>query len=334
MCCDFFGNFFHVTEDSPVPNEFSPSRSNIRGTIAMAKLGGDPNSATSEWFFNLADNSASLDFDPNNPNDPTANGGFTVFGRVIGSGMDVVDSIAALTVMNFGSPFGALPVVSFDPSVGLQESDLVYVDRIPNVRSAVTPIGFLVPYSTDPDLIISDASAMDINTSQSLILSFPRPANTLVSVDLGILSATVDGLGATAARMITMWDGLFTRPTHYYAYGPTQATPTPHWYDFSFDPATNTGAVITPTNIELHIVDGGRGDDDLQENGSITHTGAPVTITSTTTTSDNSSCSLSRTPAGISRAGDWGVVALFLAVLAGIRARRAMTPQKIKARLH
>jgi hypothetical protein len=86
-----------------------------------------------------------------------------------------------------------------------------------------------------------------------------------------------------------------------------------------------TGAVITPTNIELHIVDDGRGDDDLQPDGSITHTGAPVTITATTTTSDNSSCSLSRTPAGIPRAGDWGVVALFLAVLAGIRARREST---------
>jgi hypothetical protein len=173
---------------------------------------------------------------------------------------------------------------------------------------------------------------MDVNSSQTLFSSFPRPSGSVVSADLGILSATVDGLGATSARMITMWDDLLTRPTNYYAYGPTLANPTPHWYDFSFD--GTTGAVITPNNIELHFVDGGRGDDDLQANGSITHTGAPVTITSTTTTSDNSSCSLSRTPAGISRAGDWGVVALFLAVLAGIRARRAMTPQKIKARLH
>ncbi len=50
--------FFHIPKDPPIQNEFSPSRSNVRGTIAMAKLPGNPDSATSEWFFNLADNSA------------------------------------------------------------------------------------------------------------------------------------------------------------------------------------------------------------------------------------------------------------------------------------
>jgi cyclophilin family peptidyl-prolyl cis-trans isomerase len=62
---------------SPITNEFAvgPRLSNVYGTIAMAKT-SDPNSATSQFFFNLANNSGSLDNTNNS-------GGFTVFGRVI-----------------------------------------------------------------------------------------------------------------------------------------------------------------------------------------------------------------------------------------------------------
>ncbi|MFQ5423672.1 MAG: peptidylprolyl isomerase, partial [Phycisphaerae bacterium] len=74
----------------PIMNEFSPARSNLRGTVAMAKLGNDPDSATSQFFVNLADNSSNLD---------NQNGGFTVFARVV-EGMEVVDAIAAVPVAN------------------------------------------------------------------------------------------------------------------------------------------------------------------------------------------------------------------------------------------
>ncbi|WP_189377658.1 peptidylprolyl isomerase [Thalassotalea profundi] len=69
----------------PVKNE--PIYSNVRGTIAMAKQANSVNSATSQWFFNLSNNSTNLDLQ---------NGGFTVFGEVIDDGMQVLDEIAAL----------------------------------------------------------------------------------------------------------------------------------------------------------------------------------------------------------------------------------------------
>ncbi len=92
-----------VPVDPPVENEFSVS--NTRGTIAMAKVSGDPDSATSQWFFNLGDNSANLD---------NQNGGFTVFGQALAQSMDVIDAIAALTVYNASEihfAFGNLPLL-------------------------------------------------------------------------------------------------------------------------------------------------------------------------------------------------------------------------------
>jgi cyclophilin family peptidyl-prolyl cis-trans isomerase len=106
-----------VPKDSPVVNE--PGISNTRGTIAMAKLPDDPDSATSEWFINLADNSGNLD---------SQNGGFTVFGKVVGDGMQVADAIAALPVWNAGSPFTDLPLIDYPGNIAITAEHLVMTD--------------------------------------------------------------------------------------------------------------------------------------------------------------------------------------------------------------
>jgi cyclophilin family peptidyl-prolyl cis-trans isomerase len=81
-----------VVESPPVLNEFSVGRSNTRGTLALAKLGGNPNSGTSQWFFNLGDNASNLD---------AQNGGFTVFGEVQSAAdLVAVDGIAARPTFN------------------------------------------------------------------------------------------------------------------------------------------------------------------------------------------------------------------------------------------
>jgi len=81
------GSYAVIPTAPPIPNE--PCLSNTRGTVAMARLGGQPNSATSQWFVNLADN---LFLD-------SADGvGFTAFGRVLPHSLPVADAIAALPV--------------------------------------------------------------------------------------------------------------------------------------------------------------------------------------------------------------------------------------------
>lgn len=81
-----------------------PVYSNRRGTIAMAKLGNNPNSATNQWFINLKDNSGNLD---------RQNGGFTVFGQVTGNGMAIIDAMAALSRFDKGTVLGELPLRNY-----------------------------------------------------------------------------------------------------------------------------------------------------------------------------------------------------------------------------
>jgi cyclophilin family peptidyl-prolyl cis-trans isomerase len=95
---------------APIPLETGNKLSNVRGAIAMAR-DTSPDSATSEFFIDLTDNSAALDPKPNDAPNTT---GYAVFGHVT-KGMDVVDKIAAVPLDGGVGPFPdaapATPVV-------------------------------------------------------------------------------------------------------------------------------------------------------------------------------------------------------------------------------
>lgn len=82
----FTADFHKKPTKAPIINEANNGLSNLRGTIAMART-SDPNSATAQFFINVADNKF-LDYSA-----PTLRGaGYAVFGHVT-SGMKVVDKI-------------------------------------------------------------------------------------------------------------------------------------------------------------------------------------------------------------------------------------------------
>ncbi|MCX6595730.1 MAG: peptidylprolyl isomerase [Acidobacteria bacterium] len=93
-----------VAQYEKVTNEYKVT--NTRGTIAMAKVSGDKDSATNQWFFNLADNTTKLD--------GTNNGGFTVFGKVANEASQaVIDRMTGVPIVAYDGNFNEIPLVNY-----------------------------------------------------------------------------------------------------------------------------------------------------------------------------------------------------------------------------
>ncbi|MCF6264145.1 MAG: peptidylprolyl isomerase [Xanthomonadales bacterium] len=179
----------NVPTDSPITNEFN--RSNLRGTISMAKLGGNPNSATSQWFINIADNT-NLDGD-----DGQGGGFFTVFGQVIASSMNVVDAIAALNRVNAGGALGELPVRNYAGGNILREN-LIFA----NVVLATNP-----PANSDcdsqfvtqnPNELVLEVSPTGTDDTDNIQCALNLAANSGIPVvRLGTAEYTISSIIAT-----------------------------------------------------------------------------------------------------------------------------------------
>jgi len=279
-----------IPTDPPVDNEFNLS--NLRGTIAMAKVGGDPDSATSQWFFNLADNSENLD---------NQNGGFTVFAQVLGDGMEVVESIAALQRCVDAAPFPqlcqAFPDVPFAGNEDLSNDGLIniaYIGIDSEGDGVVDSIEDAAPNAGDGN---NDAV---LDSTQQHVASFPGESGDYITTETSSLTPfqSFNVLGTTYARTTSDSSGLTTdrdfedgyfgfellnvlpgdnvvtvtlpagsAPDQFFNYGPTPDDNTPHWYEFDFD--GTTGAEINANIIRLHYADGQRGDSDLTLDGTI-----------------------------------------------------------------
>ena len=129
----------------PIASEFNPNNSNLRGTLSTALLSGNPDSATSGFFINTSDNSF-LDA-----------AGHTVFGRVIGDGLDVVDAIDQLPNFDLSSlvnpAFGELPLRDYQP----------FTNELTGTLSATVGDTTIVGNGTafESELVVGQALAID-----------------------------------------------------------------------------------------------------------------------------------------------------------------------------
>jgi cyclophilin family peptidyl-prolyl cis-trans isomerase len=174
-------NFNSVVTHPPVVNE--PGIANVYGTISMAKLGGDPNSATSQFFVSLGDNRANLDFQ---------NGGFSVFGRVAGNGMSVAEGISDVPTATYnlflnGSP-AANPFTNFPLNVPsmpatMDQTKLVKMNSV----TSIPILAYSITGNTNPAV----ASASIVAGQLRLVgLAGGQTTVTLTATDLDNLTNT------------------------------------------------------------------------------------------------------------------------------------------------
>jgi peptidyl-prolyl cis-trans isomerase B (cyclophilin B) len=97
----FTANMTQKEGHAPIKNEADNGLRNTRGTLAMART-PDPNSASSQFFINVADN-RSLDHTGKTPD----GWGYAVFGKVV-EGMDVADAIVGVPTTSKG-PYQNVP---------------------------------------------------------------------------------------------------------------------------------------------------------------------------------------------------------------------------------
>jgi cyclophilin family peptidyl-prolyl cis-trans isomerase len=123
-----------ITTDPTIQNEYNLA--NFPGTLATAKLSGNANSASSQFFFNLVDNAKTLA--------PPNNGGFTVFGQVLtAADTTVLNTLAAIPIHDesqvaptaTNGVFNELPINNYtDNNAGFQgnvkQSDLALISSM------------------------------------------------------------------------------------------------------------------------------------------------------------------------------------------------------------
>lgn len=181
-------NNFTTVNERPSPRN-EPGISNVRRTVAMAKKGGDPNSATHDFFVSVADNSGNLD---------AQNEGFTVFGRVPSSGMTVPDMLVGGGIVR-GSFNIQVPSGSGTVTETLDDFPLTSGNTLPTGTNGYRPV--------DKNLLVSMNGVTPLPTLTFGSLNNTDPGNVSVALSgsnlelTGVMDATTSDVSVTATDL-------------------------------------------------------------------------------------------------------------------------------------
>ena len=179
-----------------------------------------------------------------------------------GSGNDVV-----LTVVAPESDGVADEIENVAPNHGDGNSDGISDSQQSNVAS-------LPNSSTASYVTLESPTGTSLADVEAVANPSPADAPEGVIFPIGFLDFSIQGVAVGAASTMTLYLPTGVTANTYYKFGRTPDNTTPHWYQFLYD--GTTGAQFNPAanTITLHFVDGGRGDDDLEEDGVIVDPGS------------------------------------------------------------
>ncbi|HEY1686803.1 MAG TPA: peptidylprolyl isomerase [Tepidisphaeraceae bacterium] len=195
--------FNPITTDAPITNEEpTTGNANSAGTISMART-SSPDSATSQFFFNVTDNSSIFD-----GNGSAENSGYAVFGNVI-RGMGVVDTIDNLNPETVGN-FSNVPEInttnsSQSPFVTITtatEEDTLTATLGPNAADGTKSVTFFDPTSKSKVTISMTADATLTFTGTSLS-AVSKGSNLLIS-GTNVQLQEINSTDSTAKSTLTV----------------------------------------------------------------------------------------------------------------------------------
>ncbi|MDR0534827.1 MAG: autotransporter domain-containing protein [Puniceicoccales bacterium] len=202
-----------ATNHGTIKNEYNLH--NIEGALAMAKLGGDPDSASNQWFVNINDNRANLD---------NQNGGFSVFAELA-----TAESLAVfkyindpinVPVYNKGGAFDSLPLINGTTPVIITKAELVGRDNAVNDRVHVWSVVDGVWDTSDSDnwkIVNGNGVARPFAHWNEALLDNAASENRTITLgeDVGVSDLRIQGDGALVVK--GEGKGIFGRVNGYIA---------------------------------------------------------------------------------------------------------------------
>jgi hypothetical protein len=222
---------------------------------------------------------------------------------------DPNNSIVTIVLNGFGDndSDGVLSSVeAAAPNSGDSNNDDISDNTQNAVASLLDRNGEYITFVSDNSLVLGTPTAL----ADIILTNVPTNLPTNVLFNSGIFSYSINlpiVPNGTEGADVSIFLEPDRIPTNLYKYGPTPDDATPHWYNFSYDADTQTGAQffgnvtvrsasgaeVKKSWVRIRYIDGSRGDDDLQINSIIISNSVALDFTPVSSDSNKGSGSLS-----------------------------------------